>query len=81
MIFSDPIFRVAVVSSWTVTGLGGGNWRVTMPPDQRAYHAQAAINTTLERMRERIDRLGAAEPLIQKQGIRGNSKRALSRRT
>jgi preprotein translocase subunit SecD len=43
-----------------------------MPADQRAYHEQAAIDTTLDTMRNRIDTLGVAEPLIQKQGIRGD---------
>jgi preprotein translocase subunit SecD len=62
----------AVVSSWDITSLGGGNWRVTMPADQRAYHEQAAIDITLDTMRNRIDALGVAEPLIQKQGIRGD---------
>jgi preprotein translocase subunit SecD len=62
----------AVVSSWDITSLGGGSWSVTMPSDQRASHEQAAINITLDTMRNRIDAVGVAEPLIQKQGIRGD---------
>jgi preprotein translocase subunit SecD len=61
-----------VVSSWDVTDLGGGNWRMVMPAEQRAYHEQSAIDITLDTMRNRIDSLGVAEPLIQKQGIRGD---------
>jgi preprotein translocase subunit SecD len=62
----------SVVGDWEIVSLGGGNWRVTMPPDQRVYHETAAIDTTLDTMRNRIDALGVAEPLIQKQGIRGD---------
>jgi preprotein translocase subunit SecD len=62
----------AVVASWDVTSLGGGGWRLTMPADQRAYHEQAAIDITLDTMRTRVDALGVAGPLIQKQGIRGD---------
>jgi len=62
----------AVVSSWDITDLGAGSWRLTMPGEQRAYHEQAAIDITLDTMRNRIDALGVAEPLIQKQGIRGD---------
>jgi preprotein translocase subunit SecD len=62
----------AVISSWEITSLGAGSWRVTMPSEQQAYHEQAAIDITLDTMRNRIDALGVAEPLIQKQGIRGD---------
>jgi preprotein translocase subunit SecD len=62
----------AVVSSWEISNLGEGSWRLTMPADQRAYHEQAAIDITLDTMRTRVDALGVAGPLIQKQGIRGD---------
>jgi preprotein translocase subunit SecD len=61
-----------VVGSWDIASSGNDGWRITMPADQRAFYEDAAINVTLERMRSRIDSLGVAEPLIQKQGIRGD---------
>ena len=61
-----------IVGSWDISSLGSGGWRVTMPAEQRASHEQAAVNVTLDRMRNRIDSLGVAEPLIQKQGIHGD---------
>jgi preprotein translocase subunit SecD len=61
----------SVISTWSITPLGSGNWRVTMQPDQRAFYEQTAIDTTLNRLRGRIDALGVAEPLVQKQGVRG----------
>ncbi len=62
----------SVVESWEIDSLGSGNWRVTMPAAQRAYHETAATDTTLETMRNRIDALGVGEQLIQKQGLRGD---------
>jgi len=61
-----------VVGTWNMSKQGASNWQVTMPPDQRAYHEQAAIDITLDTMRTRIDSLGVADPLLQKQGIRGD---------
>ena len=62
----------SVVSQWQVSSLGPGGFQVTMPPDQVTYHERAAIDTTLETMRNRIDALGIGEQLIQKQGVRGD---------
>ena len=61
-----------IVGSWDIASTASDGWRITMPADQRAFYEGAAIDVTLERMRNRIDSLGVAEPLIQKQGIRGD---------
>jgi preprotein translocase subunit SecD len=62
----------SVISTWDVSAQGPGDWRVSMLPDQRVSYEQTAIDTTLNRMRGRIDALGVAEPLLQKQGLHGD---------
>ncbi len=76
---TDPARRADVrkilddlVGQWEIRDLGGGDWRVTMPlPIQTAIETNA-VETTLNTMRERIDELGVREPVVQKQGIRGD---------
>ncbi len=62
----------AVVGGWEILDQGSGKWRVTIPPDTRAYYISTAVETTLTTLRERIDALGVSEPLVQKQGIKSD---------
>ena len=57
---------------WDLEGIGPGAWRLGMPQNVRGVIEKDAIDTTLSRMRERIDTLGVSEPLLHKQGIRGD---------
>jgi len=76
---TDPARRADVrkvlddhVGQWEIRDLGGGNWRATMPlPIQTAIETNA-VETTLNTIRERVDELGVREPIVQKQGIRGD---------
>jgi preprotein translocase subunit SecD len=61
-----------VVGSWEISDLGGGNWGIRMPAQIRSSAELEAIDTTLNTLRNRIDQLGVADPLIQKQGLRGD---------
>ncbi len=63
------------VGGWEIVEIsdsGTGRWRVTVPPDARAYYTTTAVDMTLATLRQRIDGLGVSEPLIQKQGLQGD---------
>lgn len=60
------------VGQWSTSDRGGGSFRSTMGPDVKKEIAAAAIEATLETLRERIDGLGVSEPIIQKQGALGD---------
>jgi preprotein translocase subunit SecD len=61
-----------VIADWQVAAVGDGDWRASMPPQQQTYYETTAVDTTLTTLRNRIDALGVAEPLVQKQGIKGD---------
>ena len=56
-----------IADPWSISDLGGGAWRVTMPQVMRTEYESRAIDNTLSILRRRIDGLGVSEPLIQKQ--------------
>jgi len=60
------------VGQWDVKDLGSGNWRVTMPMAVRQAIEKNSVETTLTTLRSRIDELGVREPIIQKQGVKGD---------
>ena len=63
------------VGGWEIVEIsdsGTGRWRVTVPPDARAYYTTTAVDMTLATLRQRIDGLGVSEPLVQKQGLQGD---------
>lgn len=60
------------VAEWQIDNLGSGNWRLTMPAELRTYHEAAATDSALNVIRKRIDALGIAETLVQKEGIKGD---------
>jgi len=57
---------------WRIDDQGSGNWRATMPAEVRAAIEKTAVETTLATLRNRIDGLGVREPIVQKQGIKGD---------
>ena len=61
-----------VLSGWNISDAGAGEYRLSMPLEQQTYYEQTAIDTTLTTLRNRIDALGVAEPLVQKQGLKGD---------
>jgi preprotein translocase subunit SecD len=56
-----------VADPWSVSEIGSGDWRLTMPAAVRTAYESRAIDNTLSILRRRIDGLGVSEPLIQKQ--------------
>jgi preprotein translocase subunit SecD len=60
------------VGNWAIRDLGEGTWRLVMPPEVRQYIANAAVTTTLNTVRNRVDQLGVREPIVQKQGLAGD---------
>jgi preprotein translocase subunit SecD len=76
---SDPARRGDIrrvlddyVGQWEVRDAGAGNWRVTMPPAIQNVIEINAVETTLTTIRNRIDELGVREPIVQKEGIKGD---------
>lgn len=61
-----------VLGQWNVQSLGGGDFRITMPSQVAAGIRTSAVDTTLDRLRNRIDSLGVSEPLVQRQGLAGD---------
>jgi len=59
------------VGQWDVRDLGNG-YRATMPIEVRQAIEKNAVDTTLNTMRNRVDELGVREPILQKQGTRGD---------
>jgi len=57
---------------WDVLEVGGGTWRMKLPPDAKSYIETNAIEVTLSILRKRIDSLGVSSPTVQTQGIRGD---------
>ena len=60
------------VGQWEIRDSGAGNWRVAMPPTIQNAIATNAVETTLTTLRNRIDELGVREPIVQKEGIKGD---------
>ncbi len=60
------------VGQWEVRDLGTGSWRITMPQTIRNAIEVNAVDTTLTTIRNRIDELGVREPIVQKEGIKGD---------
>jgi preprotein translocase subunit SecD len=52
---------------WSISELGSGSFRVTMPSTVRTAYESRAIDNTLSILRRRIDGLGVSGPLVQKQ--------------
>jgi len=63
--------RDVVGATWDVSSQGSGGLRLVMPFDEQDYHARSSVDVSIDTMRNRIDSLGVAEPLIQKQGVDG----------
>lgn len=76
---TDPARRTEVrevidriMGQWDIQSTGGGDFRITMPPQVAAAIRTSAVDTTLDRLRNRIDSLGVSEPLVQRQGLAGD---------
>jgi preprotein translocase subunit SecD len=59
------------VGQWSLSGSAGG-FRAQLPPTLRAEIERLAVDATLETLRNRVDALGVKEPIVQKQGARGD---------
>ena len=62
------------VGQWEIRDLGSGGWRVTMPLQVRNVIETNAVDTTLTTIRNRIDKFGVAEPVIQQIGFAGGGE-------
>lgn len=76
---ADPSRRADVrrvlddyVGQWEIKDQGSGNWQVVMPVPVRNAIETNAVETTLTTLRNRIDELGVREPVVQKEGIKGD---------
>jgi preprotein translocase subunit SecD len=61
-----------IVGGWEIQGQSGGNWRVSMPAQLKSVVETNAVEMTLSTIRDRIDELGVADPIVQKQGLAGD---------
>lgn len=59
-------------STYDVSTDAAGNSRLTMKPSAVAELKTRTLNTSIDTIRERIDKLGVAEPTIQKYGLGDN---------
>src|SRR5512139_2603687 len=59
------------VGQWSLSATAGG-FRAQLPPTIRAEVERLAVDATLETLRNRVDALGVKEPIVQKQGARGD---------
>ena len=57
---------------WTAEDEGGGAWRLQRETAQEQLVRETAVRQALETIRERVDSLGVAEPIIQRQGLAGS---------
>ena len=62
----------SVVGQWDIDSLGNGDWRITLPPNMRAFIETNAVKQTLNILRNRIDEFGVADPIITEQGMTGD---------
>jgi preprotein translocase subunit SecD len=76
---TDPDLRAEVrevldllVRGWQILDVGGGVWRIELPPHAKSTIESNAIQVTMSTLRKRIDSLGVASPTVQQQGIRGD---------
>jgi len=60
------------LAQWEVNSLGAGDFRITMPSQRQSQLAVEAIETTKQILDERINGLGVAGSMVQKQGIAGD---------
>ncbi len=60
-----------IVPNWSVTP-SGADWSVSVPDAIRQQVEAASVDTTLTVLRQRVDELGVKEPIIQKQGTKGD---------
>ncbi|HXI01984.1 MAG TPA: protein translocase subunit SecD [Candidatus Saccharimonadales bacterium] len=63
----DDVFK-QVIPSWSVKE-SGGDLQLTMNSQEAAHVRDTAVTDTIERIRERVDAYGVAEPNIQRQGL------------
>jgi preprotein translocase subunit SecD len=66
------LFDQLTGANWELQDLGGGDWRISMPPAYRTAVEVEAVERTLSTIRRRIDSLGVSEPIVQKSGMEGN---------
>ncbi len=59
-------------STYDVSTSSAGNSRLTMKPSAMAELKTRTLNTSIDTIRERIDKLGVSEPTIQKYGLGEN---------
>ncbi|MCP3980436.1 MAG: protein translocase subunit SecD [bacterium] len=59
-------------ANWDLADRGAGNVEMTMKPDYAVALEVNAVEMTLNTLRNRVDSLGVAEPLVQKQGMQGD---------
>lgn len=60
------------IGQWAISDQGSGNWRATLSPTLVRQIENAAVDTTLTTLRNRIDELGVKEPVVQKAGGAGD---------
>lgn len=57
---------------WEVQRIDATDWRLTLSPAARSAVGREAVETSLITLRKRVDSLGVAEPIVQKQGTDGD---------
>jgi len=59
-------------TEYDVTGGSDNSWTLTMKPTQLADLATKTVDQSIETIRDRVDKLGVSEPVIQKYGLGEN---------
>jgi preprotein translocase subunit SecD len=60
------------VGQWDIREPAAGAFRAFMPLEIRQAIEKNAVETTLNTLRTRVDELGVREPIVQKQGVKGD---------
>lgn len=60
------------IGQWSISDSGSGNWRASLTQQMRQAIETSAVETTLTTIRNRVDELGVKEPIVNKQGAKGD---------
>jgi preprotein translocase subunit SecD len=61
-------------TAWSVDAKGGGDFELEMTAAEARRIREASLNQALETIRNRVDRFGVAEPVIQQVGLAGTGE-------
>ncbi len=68
----DAVIKANFVSNWEYSGVVEGKAELTLKPKVISSIRENAVEEALETIRRRVDEFGIAEPVIQRQGIKGD---------